>query len=133
VDYGRENAEVDYAQKIQTFHRFLIDHLTAEGNSFPSNPRIVNRTEEVDQQHLVGAPITQLLGVDAKNVIVCQSCKATREKENMTHIIDLNYPRKVRFSESRLLFFHADVGLRGAQRVQPPILHRFFRLRYRGP
>ncbi|KAJ2931328.1 hypothetical protein H1R20_g5655, partial [Candolleomyces eurysporus] len=95
VDYGRENAEVDYAQKIQTFHRFLIDHLTSEGNSFPNNPRIVDRNGEDNQEPLAAAPITQLLGVDAKNVIVCQNCKAVREKENMTHIIDLSYPRKV--------------------------------------
>lgn len=36
------------------------------------------------------------MGIDGKNVVTCMSCKNTREKEGMTHIIDLMYPRKVR-------------------------------------
>ena len=40
--------------------------------------------------------MTQLLGIDGKTVITCLGCNATREKENMTHIVDLMYPRKVR-------------------------------------
>jgi hypothetical protein len=93
VDYGRENKEVDYAQKIQTFHRFLLDHLIAEGITQPQNPIIVQRWA-TDTQH-APSPITQLIGVDAKNVIVCQHCKAVREKDNLTHVLDLSYPRKV--------------------------------------
>ena len=38
MDYGREPTEGDYAHKIQLFHRFLIHHLSSEGNSFPHNP-----------------------------------------------------------------------------------------------
>lgn len=41
------------------------------------------------------APVTQLLGIDGKNLITCLSCKAVREKENLAHIVDLTYPRKV--------------------------------------
>lgn len=93
VDYGRENKDVDYAQKIQIFHRFLLDHLIAEGNSQPQNPVIVPR-QNIDPQH-APSPITQMIGVDAKNIIVCQQCKAVREKDNLTHVLDLAYPRKV--------------------------------------
>ena len=93
VDYGRENKEVDYAQKIQTFHRFLLDHLIAEGITPPRNPVIVQRWA-TDTQHAPSL-ITQLIGIDAKNVIVCQHCKAVREKDNLTHVLDLTYPRKV--------------------------------------
>ncbi|KAG8217260.1 PAB-dependent poly(A)-specific ribonuclease subunit PAN2 [Butyriboletus roseoflavus] len=109
IDYGREPTEVDYAHMIQSFHRFLIDHLSSEGNSFPHNPVIFQRppshstttTFQADT-HLnanasfspAAAPVTQLLGIDAKNIIVCLSCKAVREKENMTHVVDMIYPRK---------------------------------------
>ncbi|EFI28391.1 PAB-dependent poly(A)-specific ribonuclease subunit PAN2 [Coprinopsis cinerea okayama7 len=93
VDFGRETSEVDYAHKIQIFHRFLIDHLSSEGNSFPYNPLLLKPTA-ANHGELAPAPITQLIGVDAKNIIVCSSCKAVREKDNMTHVIDLIHPRK---------------------------------------
>lgn len=92
VDYGRENRDADYAHKIQTFHRFLIDHLISEGNVYPQNPVVVKRRKK--EQTSIPSPVTQLVGVDAKSVIVCQQCKAVREKENLTHVVDLVYPRK---------------------------------------
>ncbi|KAF9456453.1 ubiquitin carboxyl-terminal hydrolase-domain-containing protein [Collybia nuda] len=92
IDYGRDVAEVDYAHKIQIFHRFLIDHLSSEGNAFPENPSLLINSPS--RGELAAAPITQLLGVDGKNLVTCLSCKAVREKENMTHIIDMVYPRK---------------------------------------
>lgn len=97
IDYGRGPTEVDYAHMIQTFHRFLIDHLSSEGNTFPHNPLLLKSSlSKYDSYTAAAAPITQLLGIDAKNVITCMSCKAVREKENMTHMVDLTYPRQVR-------------------------------------
>jgi PAB-dependent poly(A)-specific ribonuclease subunit 2 len=95
IDYGREPTETDYAHMIQSFHRFLIDHLSSEGNTFPHNPVLLPNPSVNYDNSPAAAPITQLLGIDAKNVITCMSCKAVREKENMTHIVDLIYPRKV--------------------------------------
>jgi PAB-dependent poly(A)-specific ribonuclease subunit 2 len=95
IDYGREPTEVDYAHMIQSFHRFLLDHLSLEGNTFPHNPHIFAALNQGDYHTPAAAPITQLLGIDAKNVITCTSCHAIRDKENMTHIVDLLYPRKV--------------------------------------
>jgi hypothetical protein len=110
IDYGREPTEVDYAHMIQSFHRFLIDHLSSEGNSFPHNPIVFHHpppstmfqadthTNKNTSTHSpAAAPVTQLLGIDGKNIIVCLSCKAVREKENMTHVIDMVYPKKVCF------------------------------------
>ncbi|KAH7927078.1 PAB-dependent poly(A)-specific ribonuclease subunit PAN2 [Leucogyrophana mollusca] len=99
IDYGREPTEVDYSHMIQSFHRFLVDHLSLEGNAFPHNPVVVKPPSSPFQSDThahspAAAPITQLLGIDAKNIIVCMSCKAVREKENMTHIVDMIYPRK---------------------------------------
>ncbi|KAF9234026.1 ubiquitin carboxyl-terminal hydrolase-domain-containing protein [Melanogaster broomeanus] len=109
IDYGREPTEVDYAHMIQSFHRFLIDHLSSEGNSFPHNPIIFHnpafpsssafQADTHTNAHTTihspaAAPVTQLLGIDGKNIIVCSACKAVREKENMTHVIDMIYPRK---------------------------------------
>lgn len=94
IDYGRESAELSYAHMIQMFHRFLIDHLSSEGNSFPHNPMLLPDAGPADLRSPAPAPITQLLGVDAKNVIVCTSCRAVREKENMTHLVELTYPAR---------------------------------------
>ncbi|KAJ8496912.1 hypothetical protein ONZ45_g12250 [Pleurotus djamor] len=95
IDYGKDSTEIDYAHKIQTFHRFLIDHLSLEGNIFPHNPVLIKQpTFSASPTTPAAAPITQLLGIDAKNVITCSSCKAVREKENMSHIVDMVYPRK---------------------------------------
>ncbi|EJF62633.1 hypothetical protein DICSQDRAFT_154466 [Dichomitus squalens LYAD-421 SS1] len=92
IDYGKESAELSYAHMIQLFHRFLIDHLSSEGNSFPHNPSLLPNSGPADLLSPAPAPITQLLGIDAKNIIVCTSCHAVREKENMTHLIDMTYP-----------------------------------------
>ena len=84
---------------IQSFHRFLLDHLSLEGNMFPHNPHIISQE---DHHTPAAAPITQLLGIDAKNVITCLNCHAVRDKENMTHIVDLLYPRGVSWGEHPL-------------------------------
>ncbi|KAF7294679.1 PAN2-PAN3 deadenylation complex catalytic subunit PAN2 [Mycena indigotica] len=93
IDYGRESANVNYALMIQSFHRFLLDRLSIEGNTFPNN--LVVAKNALHRGLPVAAPITQLLGIDAKNVITCMNCGAAREKENMSHVIDLAYPRPV--------------------------------------
>ncbi|KAF8078063.1 ubiquitin carboxyl-terminal hydrolase-domain-containing protein [Lyophyllum atratum] len=100
IDYGRDGAEVDYAHKIQIFHRFLIDHLSSEGNTFPKNPSLLSKSlPQLNLHSLSAAPVTQLLGIDGKTLITCSSCGSVREKDNMTHIIDLTYPRKVPSNE----------------------------------
>lgn len=99
IDYGRDSADVDYAHKIQVFNRFLIDQLSSEGNTFPSNTAVVRRPP-LPTAHGVNfpSPVTQLMGIDGKNVMTCMTCKKTREKEGITHIVDLMYPRKVCYS-----------------------------------
>ncbi|KAG6878679.1 hypothetical protein C0993_011494 [Termitomyces sp. T159_Od127] len=95
VDYGRQDIRVDYAYRIQVFHRFLIEHLSSEGNYFAKNPPMLNTLSGSSKSRLLSAaPITQLLGIDSKNVITCTSCGAVRGKDNMTHLVDLTYPRK---------------------------------------
>jgi hypothetical protein len=113
---------------IQSFHRFLLDHLSSEGNTFPHNPHIFVSFDKGDYSAPAAAPITQLLGIDAKNVITCTNCHAIRDKENMTHIVDLLYPRKVRPS-IRLLIqesnsCHSTISLATCQRANA--CHRFF-------
>ncbi|KAI6007843.1 ubiquitin carboxyl-terminal hydrolase-domain-containing protein [Pisolithus marmoratus] len=101
IDYGRD---APYDQMIQSFHRFLVDHLSLEGNSFPHNSVIYRRDpRSSDPNSLSAAPITQLLGIDAKNIVTCLNCKAVREKENMTHIIDMIYPRPMSQNEPQTL------------------------------
>lgn len=102
IDYGRDSIDVDYAHKIQVFNRFLIDHLSNESSAFPSNPVLLKRLSlRTAQDILLPPPVTQLMGIDGKNIMTCMSCKNTREKDGMTHIIDLIYPRKVRNSPQR--------------------------------
>lgn len=85
-------AGTDYAQIIQSFHRFFVDHLVAEGDMTPSNPVIVP-----DLSSYTPPPLTQLVGISAKTDTTCLSCRATRSKHNTTHILNMVYPRPVRF------------------------------------
>lgn len=99
VDYGREPTELDYAHMIQSFQRFLFEHLIFEGNDPSSNLIIVKGSSyEHNQPNPPPAPITQLVGIDAKNAVTCLHCGATRSKDNMIHIVDLIYPRTVRMN-----------------------------------
>ena len=91
IDFGKPAHS--YSDTIQGFHRFLLDQLSSEGNSFPHNPLIVP-LENISPS-MIAAPITQLLGLDAKTNIYCSSCKGRRQKENMTHVIDLIFPKSV--------------------------------------
>ena len=94
MDYGKETVEHHYGHMIQAFHRFFVDSMNTEGNMFPHNPWLLTPPQGFNDP--AAAPITQLLGVDAKNVITCTDCKTIREKEQKTHVIDMAYPpRKV--------------------------------------
>lgn len=96
IDYGRDSAGTDYAQVIQSFHRFLVDHLVGEGDAFPNNPVVVPTFADLNAP--VPGPFTQLLGIDAVTSVTCLTCRSVRSKQNMTHVMDIIYPRKVRLN-----------------------------------
>lgn len=99
IDYGREAAEVDYAHMIQSFHRFLVEHLSSEDIYRGAIPVVVNNpVAPSNPMSPTAAPFTQLLGIDAKNLTTCTNCQAVRGKDNLLHIVDLTYPRKVPLS-----------------------------------
>ncbi|KAF9532295.1 ubiquitin carboxyl-terminal hydrolase-domain-containing protein [Crepidotus variabilis] len=89
IDYGREGPEVNYAQKIQAFHRFLLDSLSVEINN-PPNPTIF--PSDVSSSASIPSPISQLFGIDGHNIIKCSHCKASRENSYLTHTLDMLYP-----------------------------------------
>ncbi|KAH8117576.1 ubiquitin carboxyl-terminal hydrolase-domain-containing protein [Phellopilus nigrolimitatus] len=89
IDFGKPIHS--YSDTIQGFHRFLLDQLSSEGNNFPRNPLIVPSQNAAPS--MIAAPVTQLLGLDAKTNIYCSSCKGRRQKENMTHVVDLIFPK----------------------------------------
>lgn len=91
VDRSVDGEHSDYASMIQTLNRFILEEFATEGNAGPDNPRLL------DQPHLrPGAPpITQLLGIDAKTVTACTNCGFSRDKDIMSHAVDMVYPRKV--------------------------------------
>lgn len=98
VDYGREDTKIDYVQKIQAFHRFLVDHLASVANASPFN--LLSPSFNQRPQSSASSPVTQLLGMDGINVITCSSCKAVRQKPVITHVLDLVYPKKSETNES---------------------------------
>lgn len=103
IDYGRDSIDMDHSHMIQSFHRFLMDHLSTESNAFPHNPSLISSPfspppGQEGMHQPAAAPVTQLLGLDGKNIMMCTYCQAVREKENLTHVVDMIYPRKVRFS-----------------------------------
>ena len=40
-------------------------------------------------------PVTQLLGINSKSVMVCSNCKRSKERPDTAHIVDMVYPRRV--------------------------------------
>ncbi|KAK7689093.1 hypothetical protein QCA50_007784 [Cerrena zonata] len=92
IDYGRESAALNYAHMIQSCHRFLIENLSLEGNGYPQNPPLLPKY--ADGRQAPPSPITQIVGIHAKNVLTCGHCHTTREKDQIMHVIDLVYPRK---------------------------------------
>lgn len=105
IDFGKPAHS--YSDTIQGFHRFLLDQLSSEGNNFPQNPHIV--PSENTTPSMIAAPVTQLLGIDAKTNIYCSSCKGRRQKESMTHVTDMIFPKHVSRGISKCRF--AELGL----------------------
>ena len=95
IDYGGDLAETDYARMIQMFHRFLLDHLSVEDESDPNTHSLLPPDPYFPQRTATSPPITQLLGMYGQNIFTCTYCKAVREKEQITFVVDLIYPRKV--------------------------------------
>jgi PAB-dependent poly(A)-specific ribonuclease subunit 2 len=60
----------------------------------PLNPSVIVANELPYES--VPSTITQLLAISSKSVTVCNNCKAIREKPDVSHIVDLTYPRRVR-------------------------------------
>jgi PAB-dependent poly(A)-specific ribonuclease subunit 2 len=95
IDYGGDLAETNYARMIQMFHRFLVDHLVVEEESYPNNLSLLPPDTSFPQRTATSPPITQLLGIYSRNTFTCTYCKTVREKEQVTFVTDLIYPRKV--------------------------------------
>lgn len=85
---------------IQTLNRFILEEFATEGNETPNNPRLT-RQEDLNP---AAPPVTQLLGIDAKTVTTCTNCGFARDKDIVSHAVDMIYPRKVRLHVSRLFF-----------------------------
>ncbi|KAF8479133.1 PAB-dependent poly-A-specific ribonuclease subunit PAN2 [Russula ochroleuca] len=94
IDYGVDLAEMNYARMIQMFHRFLLDHLAVEEESYSDNPPLLPPDPSFPQYTATSPPITQLLGMFSRNTSICTYCKVMREKEQVTFVIDLIYSRK---------------------------------------
>lgn len=104
MDYGVESQDHHYGHMIQSFHRFLLDNLAAEANAYPYNPYLLPLNDQTPEERAAEAAsrgsapssITQVCGVDAKNIVTCTNCGAARGKDYLLHVIDLIYPKKVR-------------------------------------
>lgn len=95
IDRSVDGENADYASMIQQLNRFILEEFSVEGNAFPQNPYLTRQVDSTSPTAFAAAPITQLLGVDAKTVTVCTVCGFKRDKDLMSHVVDLVYPRKV--------------------------------------
>ncbi|KAF8654097.1 hypothetical protein AX16_003630 [Volvariella volvacea WC 439] len=102
LDYEQDTSEVDYAQKIQAFHRFLIDRFAVEGNMVPHNPELRMHARRNKVYLTTVALITQLVGFVGKTISTCLNCGAIREKDTTSHIIEMTYPRRASGSSQPL-------------------------------
>lgn len=104
VDYEYDTVKgerTDYVVMIQQCNRFLTEQMSGEGNAFPHNPHLVPPRVVAGVVQPAPAPMTQLLGIDAKTIMVCTLCGVQREKDSITTTVDLMYPKKVRTAFSR--------------------------------
>ncbi|KAG8769786.1 poly(A)-specific ribonuclease [Ceratobasidium sp. 428] len=88
VDYQAEGLKREYGAIIQVFNRFLLEEMSVRSDVPNNNPRLA-ATNGVDK-----SPITQLMGIDAQSIVMCSACGAVTEKETLSHVVDLLYPRK---------------------------------------
>lgn len=95
IDRSIDGENADYASMIQQLNRFILEEFSVEGNTFPHNPYLIPSGDDSRSITFAAAPITQLLGVDAKTVTICTNCGFKRVKDLMSHVVDLIYPRKV--------------------------------------
>lgn len=79
---------------IQLFNRFMIDHIMPEAGSL-SNPLLL-QPQRPAKYGPIPSPITQLLGIESISTSTCGSCGTTRDKQGLSHIVDMIYPRQVR-------------------------------------
>ncbi|QRV85967.1 PAB-dependent poly(A)-specific ribonuclease subunit PAN2 [Ceratobasidium sp. AG-Ba] len=87
VDYQAEGLKREYGAIIQVFNRFLLEEMSVRSDVPNNNPQLTT--------HGSGkSPVTQLMGIDAQSVVVCSACGAVAEKEALSHVVDLMYPRK---------------------------------------
>jgi PAB-dependent poly(A)-specific ribonuclease subunit 2 len=94
IDYGGDLAEANYVHMIQMFHRFLVDHLAVE-DVYENNPTLLPPDASFPQRTADSPPIAQLFGMYCRTAVACTYCKTVKEKEQVTFVVDLIYPRKV--------------------------------------
>ncbi|GAB1517761.1 poly(A)-specific ribonuclease [Rhizoctonia solani] len=95
VDYQAEGLKRDYGAIIQVFNRFLLEEMSTRSDVPDGNPWLIKVDE--DQVMTNGASkstVTQLMGIDAKSIVVCGACGATTEKDTLSHVVDLTFLRK---------------------------------------
>jgi len=85
---------------IQLFNRFMIDHIVPEAGS-PSDPLLL-QPQRPAKNGPAPSPITQLLGIESTSTSTCGSCGSTKDKQGLSHIVDMIYPRQVRLTDCEL-------------------------------
>ena len=125
IDYGGDLAETNYVHMIQMFHRFLVDHLAIE-DVYQNNPTLLPPDPSFPQRTVDSPPIAQLFGMCCRTAVSCTYCKAVKEKEQVTFVVDLIYPRKVNRA-LRLLHSHSPLP-----RVKIVISPRYYKRHFLG-
>ncbi|TFL07786.1 ubiquitin carboxyl-terminal hydrolase-domain-containing protein [Pterulicium gracile] len=91
VDYGREPHLVTKpVDRIQAFHRFLIDQLAERANIFPVPSIRIGRSASFAQPTLA-SPMSQLIGLTWTETKSCTSCKFFQEQVKDSHVFNLSY------------------------------------------
>ncbi|KEP53440.1 PAB-dependent poly(A)-specific ribonuclease subunit PAN2 [Rhizoctonia solani 123E] len=95
VDYQAEGPKRDYGAIIQVFNRFLLEEMSARSDVPDGNPWLTRVAENETTANVANkSTITQLMGIDAKSIVMCSACGATTEKDTLSHVVDLTFLRK---------------------------------------
>lgn len=96
-----ESKKKDYAALIQKFNRWLTNTVALEDASAASRTRPARngsgRSTPKPESNQTTALVNQILALTGQTENVCAMCGHTVSKDFAAHVVDLVYPRKVRY------------------------------------
>ena len=86
-----------YAPLVQNLTRFLLELMSVEASTYPSNPWLSGSSRSPPAMPVPSA-VSQVCGLELQQTNACLSCGWRTSRASSIHTLELIYPRKVRLS-----------------------------------